>query len=462
MKILYSLFFIFFVFIRTLTAFASPTLSGYLEKDLELKRLALEAQKSNLSLKSTKIDTGFSITLATGTISVYNDGNDYCVKMTPQAKALLPIASNLSVSAQTKIDSSTQNENVTDTKLSLGVDILSGAMLARKLTLMKATRAATVATRNLKNQAVTCEKEYYTQLKSLFSAYSAILKEEKDLYDDKIDFDDTKAKGYSTTSSKYRLAQMKVETDEHSIDVLTRKLQKDCAVFANKCGTTFNDGDTFESFLPMEIPAVTPVDINLFNADTYKDTESALYAHNEGVLSRAADKNFTLKAAAGYTFNNSTIYEDTVDASLTMGVAGLDVTAGLSMPVNSTTPVYTGGVTFTPSEIVKRTYTNKTKKATNETELITIEKARQNYDNVLIDRTKSLIDLLWEKKTNAQSFSLYTDVERDMKQNFDAGFITESAYLSSKTSREDYRINMLINDIDLIIYNDEVKLLFVE
>lgn len=450
------------IFITISAAKAEPTLTGYLEKDLDLKRLALEAEKSNLSLKTTMLDTGFSITLATGTISIYNDGSTYHTKLTPQAKAAIPAASNLTISAQTQLDNGDPIDTVSDTKISLSVDIISSATLDRKLSLIKSKRALTLARRALNNQAITCEKEYYSQLKTLFSAYSAILKEEKDLYDDTIDFEDTKAKGYNPSSSKYRLAQMKVETDEHSIDLKTRKLQKDCAVFANKCGTTFNEGEPFDSFLPKSIEIVEPVNINLFASDTYKETESALYEHDIGILTRRADKLFTLKAGAGYTFNNSTVRQDTVDATLTAGVAGFDIMAGVSLPITSITPLYTAGVTFTPNAILKRVYTNATKKAENETELIAIESARQNYDNVIIERTKSLIDIMWEKRTNTKSFDLYSDVERDMKKNFDAGVITQSAYLSAKTSKEDYRINILINDIDLIIYNDEVKLLFVE
>ena len=55
---------------------------------------------------------------------------------------------------------------------------------------------------------------------------------------------------------------------------------------------------------------------------------------------------------------------------------------------------------------------------------------------------------------------MYTKLESDMAKWLEQGIVTENDYLDAKCSREKARLNIIINAIDLIIYNDEVKLLF--
>lgn len=55
---------------------------------------------------------------------------------------------------------------------------------------------------------------------------------------------------------------------------------------------------------------------------------------------------------------------------------------------------------------------------------------------------------------------MYVQLEKDMTSYFKDGIITESEYLTAFANKELYRIRLLINDIDLIIYNNTTKLLF--
>ena len=93
-------------------------------------------------------------------------------------------------------------------------------------------------------------------------------------------------------------------------------------------------------------------------------------------------------------------------------------------------------------------------------EEIEIQAALNTYEEDVIDRQRSLSDLYWTKQTNQESYEMYISFEQDMKKNLDNGLITESEYLYAYANRELYRIKLLINDIDILIYNNEVKLLF--
>lgn len=453
----FSPFFLFFAFF----AFAEPSFEQYIKNDLELKKLALEVKKETLASESTAIDNGFAIKVSTGTISLYNTGDDINFSFEPSVSATVPHWQNLSL----KVDSSvkiTEGKNDTEnTKIALSLDIISGNNLLRKANLMNADRNVLKAKRNLQDRALSCEKEYYTELKKLFTAFSEITEDKRKLFEDKIDFDDIKAKDYFSSSSKYRLAELKVLSDEHDIKIKTRKLKHDCAVFAVKCSTTFSYDEEIEDFLPKIIENVEPVDVLSFPKETYAKIENAEWTYEYNTIKRKADKNWTLSGNAGYTINNSASSTDTVDVGLETNWKGIGVGASLSFPIESgTQPVYNLTATVDPNSIRKQKRTKKQQDWTSEQELIDIKKANDDYDTDVVERKQALIDIKWSKKTNAESFDMYDSLEKDMLVNFNEGIVTESEYLSSLTNKENYRIKLLIDNIDLIIYNNETKLLF--
>lgn len=78
----------------------------------------------------------------------------------------------------------------------------------------------------------------------------------------------------------------------------------------------------------------------------------------------------------------------------------------------------------------------------------------------MVDQQQSLSDIIWSRQTNAETYEMYVRLEKDMAEYLKAGIITESEYLNAFANREQYRLQLLINDIDLIIYNNTTKLLF--
>ena len=56
---------------------------------------------------------------------------------------------------------------------------------------------------------------------------------------------------------------------------------------------------------------------------------------------------------------------------------------------------------------------------------------------------------------------MYAKLAEELEAWFSQGIVTESEYLSAKTNAELYRVEILINMIDMIIYNDDVKCNFV-
>ena len=437
-------------------------LLSYVEHDAELKNLILAAKKSALSYQSAKIDTGFDVTLSSGsvTLQVNDDGTKLTAK--PSVKMSLPQASNLSVTAQTNFSSESSNTSLSNTSVAVGIDIISSAVISNKLTKLKAERAVTEAQRKIEKRAIAAEKEFYTALKSLLSSINTIMTKRQTLYEDSIDFEAKKVQGYSESSSTYRQAELKVISDQHEIDSAIHSFKYDCVVFYKNCGYDLEIDDKADlmSFVPSGIDEVEPADILKFDKALYTEIENANWTYYINSMERSSKKNYGLSASAGYTFDNSITKSDSIDAGLSGTFGGLTVGAGISLPVKSSqsyiSPAYTLSASLNPNTFRKNSITKKQNVLTEEQELLAIQTAESAYETKVVEFQQKLDTLLWEKKTVEENISMYGGLEKDMAQLYQQGYINETDYLSAKNNLNSSIIKKISNLIDLIIYNDDV------
>ena len=437
-------------------------LLSYVENDAELKNLILAAKKSALSYQSAKIDTGFDVTLSSGsvTLQVNDDGTKLTAK--PAVKMSLPQASNLSVTAQTNFSSESSNTSLSNTSVAVGIDIISSAVISNKLTKLKAERAVTEAQRKIEKRAIAAEKEFYTALKSLLSSINTIVTKRQTLYEDSIDLEAKKVQGYSESSSTYRQAELKVISDQHEIDSAIHSFKYDCVVFYKNCGYDLEIDDKADlmSFVPSGIDEVEPADILKFDKALYTEIENANWTYYINSMERSSKKNYGLSASAGYTFDNSITNSDSIDAGLSGTFGGLTVGAGISLPVKSSqssiSPANTLSASLNPNAFRKHSITKQQNVLTEEQELLAIQTAESAYETKLVEFQQKLDTLLWEKKTVEENISMYGDLEKDMAQLYQQGYINETDYLSAKNNLNSSIIKKISNLIDLIIYNDDV------
>ena len=437
-------------------------LLSYVENDAELKNLILAAKKSALSYQSAKIDTGFDVALSSGsvTLQVNDDGTKLTAK--PSVKMSLPQASNLSVTAQTNFSSESSNTSLSNTSVAVGIDIISSAVISNKLTKLKAERAVTEAQRKIEKRAIAAEKEFYTALKNLLSSINTIMTKRQTLYEDSIDFEAIKVQGYSESSSTYRQAELKVISDQHEIDSAIHSFKYDCVVFYKRCGYDLEIDDKADlmSFVPSGIDEVEPADILMFDKALYTEIENANWTYYINSMERSSKKNYGLSASAGYTFDNSITNSDSIDAGLSGTFGGLTVGAGISLPVKSSqssiSPAYTLSASLNPNVFRKNSITKKQNVLTEEQELLAIQTAESAYETKVVEFQQKLDTLLWEKKTVEENISMYGDLEKDMAQLYQQGYINETEYLSAKNNLNSSIIKKISNLIDLIIYNDDV------
>ena len=442
-------------------------LAGYLNNSLNLRKLAANVEEQTLRDKTVSIDQGMSFELSTGTVSFqFGDGGNFSFK--PNANVTFPQIRNLSVGVSSEMEfGENVKTNVKNTSVTASVDIISRNGKDREISLMKSQRNVVLARRTLQDGFLNAEKEFYTSLKFLYQTQASITRLKKDLYEDELAFNTVKAQGFAKTSSKYRLAQMEVMNDQHNVDVYVHQLERETRVFAAKCGLRYEGKDACE-YLPMEINDVEPIDIMSLPRDSYEEIENAVWDHEIQKMVRDADCNFSLSANSGVTFNNQIRdenYETTLDAGVVFGIygSGLKINAGMNVPASfNQSPVFKMGLSVDPNMFRKAPLEDQLKSVAEEKELTSIRMAHQNYLNDVILQKSTLVDLLWSRDTNLESLDLYTKLETDQRSFYEKGYITESEYRSVQVNLENTRIQTVIDKVNIILYNNQTKLLFVD
>ena len=443
-------------------------LASYLQKDSDLKNLSLELQRARLNRQSTQIDKGFNIKLSTGEMT-FTFGDQSSFKVYPGVSARLPQYNNLGLSLNGQMSIEDGKTSFDNASAALSVDIISSNKANREIALLEAERAVLKAQRNLTSKAIEKEKAFYTSLSKILSSISSIISKQNTLNDDYIDFEKIKLQGYSKTSAAYIKAEMKVLSAEHDLQADIHSLISDYKMFYLDCGYDIEipqDTD-FTQLIPQDIPQVEAVDIASFKKENYSQIEAAVWDQTINQMSRDASTKLTLSANGGYTYKNSvTGGSNTLNAGASVSYEGLGVNAGLNFPIaaqaGSASPALTLGLTCVPTTAKKNKINDQLTQISIEQEEMKVDSAYSSYETAVREKEIKLQNIKWDQETNEKNYQMYLSVEKEMQDYYNRGFISQREYASSTINTIQSEVKGLINRIDLIIYNDEVKTMFVE
>ncbi len=468
----------------------SVLLAGYLANDVTFQKATINEQLAYLTDRTARINNGLAFSISSGTVTVYSDSKGTNVEMKPSATLSIPTANDTSVTASIPVTfqnggtstntTSTVSSNevsIKNASVSLSTGIITGTPLTKKINILEAERKYLEARRSAQDAAVTAEKNFYTALKKLYNYGVSVLTKRSTLYDDTLDLRKLEAQGYSKTASTYLRADLKVRSDQRDVMEAERLLERETAIFATKCGleyekTSDNAFDSAMAFLPFEIPDVEILDPKSFPEEAYSARETAEWNKYIAQLKRDANKAFTLKGNLGYTFNNSYSSSDTVDAGLSMDWKGLSATAGVSVATGnkvfsssstssgSSSPVYKFSLGWNPSTWRLSKITTQQNQLNQMLENVNIKGAKNDYETDIEAKITSISDLQWKKQSYQEEKSMYEKLESDMAKWYKQGIVTENDYLDAKDNADKAQINLLINAIDVILFNDETRLLF--
>lgn len=458
-------------------------LSGYLANDLTFQKAAITAQSASLSLDAAKINNGMSFSISSGTIKIAPSSDGTTVSFEPQAELALPAANDTTISARVPVTIARDDDTaLKDASLEISTGIITGAAKQKKIAVMEAERKLQEAQRGAHDAAITAERDFYAALKKLYNYALNVLTKRSDLYDDELSLRKLQAQGYATLSSTYQKADLRVRSDRRDVAEAERLLERETAVFAQKCGADYvkaadgeNQYDVALAFLPFDIPAVEILNPDAFPAESYAASERAAWNKYIAQLKREADYKLTLKANAGYTFSNAAAQSDTVDAGLAFSWNGLTAKAGVSFATGSTLfgsggtagasagdPLYTLSLAWNPNAWRLAAIDARQDELDAQLEDIAIQSAANDYATDMADKTTEIADLIWAKESYQEEYAMYERLEKDTEAWYRQGIVTESDWRDARDNRSKAQIHLLINAIDVILCNDETRLLFCE
>ena len=464
------LFTLTFLSVTSLFAFTpvstNELLLSYLENDIDLQKATLQAEKANLSYESTLIDNGINVNLSTGSISLRTSKDGLSVKASPTVKLVMPELNNLSISAKTSLTVQQGNSNpVTDTNIALDIDITSNDKLQLEINKETAERNKLTAIRNLETKALEKEKAFYNDLKNILNSYNTIVQAQSKLYNDLKDFESIQAKGYSQSSSKYRTAELQVLSDKNSIESSIKTFINDYILFYKKCGIDIDltYGGNFQELLPTDLTEVELLNVEDFDKEKYIEIENAKWTHEINSKKRKLNSSFSLSVNSGYTFKNSLTNSDTVNLGVNSTIGGANLSLGMNIPTTTDPyPTFTINAGVNPNTFRKNNIKTKQEDLAEQQELLDIQTAEINYDNFVISSKQKYEELLWKEETTKKNYDMYEDLRKDMGDWYKEGVVSESDYLSAITNANLYKVKMLINQIDLLIYNNDITRKFIQ
>lgn len=432
-------------------------LQNYCNQDIQFEELAISYQQAELSHRKTQIDNGVEFSASTGSIKIEFADNQVNTSLSPSISVKIPSLSNteakISVPISIEEDVSMQNAGI-----SLSTEIISSSKANRELTLEKSLRSVEEAQRKLTARIVALEKAFLNELKNLYSLGLDVYEAEEDLLTKQISFEGIKLQGYSTTSPKYRSSQLSVKSAEYDLEKAKRKYSNSLEKFLAACGATELD------IYSLEIPETELLKITDFPKNKFSAIENVVWSNYLNSTSRNNKKDFTLSAntSANFSLMNETM-SSTIGAGLTAAFKGISGNMNFSFPTNDkSNPSVSFSLSWNPNQSKLASISEETSTLQEQQEVLSLKKAEESYIDTVNEYETNRENLLWQYEKNLEEETMYKELAEDTKYWYNEGIVSESEYRQANSNYAKAILSVTSSKIDQLIYNLDLKSLFVE
>lgn len=432
-------------------------LQNYCNQDIQFEELAISYQQAELSHRKTQIDNGVEFSASTGSIKIEFADNQVNTSLSPSISVKIPSLSNteakISVPISIEEDVSMQNAGI-----SLSTEIISSSKANRELTLEKSLRSVEEAQRKLTARIVALEKAFLNELKNLYSLGLDVYEAEEDLLTKQISFEGIKLQGYSTTSPKYRSSQLSVKSAEYDLEKAKRKYSNSLEKFLAACGATELD------IYSLEIPETELLKITDFPKNKFSAIENVVWSNYLNNTSRNNKKDFTLSAntSANFSLMNETM-SSTIGAGLTAAFKGISGNMNFSFPTNDkSNPSVSFSLSWNPNQSKLASISEETSTLQEQQEVLSLKKAEESYTETVNEYETNRENLLWQYEKNLEEETMYKELAEDTQYWYNEGIVSESEYRQANSNYAKAILSVTSSKIDQLIYNLDLKSLFVE
>jgi len=457
---------IFFVAVAESFSY-SELFKSYCASDLQLEELYVSLSQSELSLHKKLLSSDMTWSLATGNteLGIGSDGIDFATS--PSLSLSFPSASNTTIKISSPLSWASSGSDVSFTlsgaSIKASSDFISTKDETEALSIEKSERTVLEAERKIASRELTLEKSFLNELKTLYDGKLSVYEAEQSLLSAQVSLETLTAQGYEKTSLKYKKAEMSLKTAEHKRDQAENSYNSQLALFCAKTGISVT-GD-----FSVDIPDVKLASIYDYPKEKYTAIEAADWNSYINTRNRAIASDFTLSSNEGVSFSkggtNSRSGDDfsaTISAGLTATVKDLAFSAGVDVPINSSKkPSLNLSLTWTPSNKELATVDEMTLENNIKQEAFEKKEAESAYEDAVASYNLKKDNITWEYNMNVEELKMYSEYLDDIENWYKQGLVSRSEYLQAENSYENSYYAVILSKIDKLIYNLELKALFV-
>lgn len=433
-------------------------LQNYCTNDIQFEELVIAYKQAELSYKETEINNGNSVTVSTGSVKLEFAENQVNTSFSPSVTFAIPSLSNTEAKISVPISFENESFSMQNAGISFSTEIISSGKDNRVLTLEKALRSVEEAERKLQTRIIALEKAFLNDLKNLYTLGLSLYEAEENLLSKQISFESIKIQGYSESSPKYRSSLLSVKSAEYDLESAKRKYASSLEKFILACGA--EDLDIYS----LEIPETTLINIKDFEKERFSAIESVNWSNYLKSKSRNNQKEFTLSAntSANFSFVKEK-FSSTLGAGLSAGYKGLSGNININFPTDDkNNPSLTFSVSWNPNQTKIENLEKISSNLEEQTEFLSLKKANQEYLEKVSEYETEKENLLWQYEKNLEEASMYKELAEDAAYWYKEGIVSEAEYRQANTNYAKAVLSVTSSKIQQLIYNLDVKSLFVE
>ena len=444
----------------------SQLLKGYCDSDIQLEELVLSLSQSELSLHKLLVANDATWSISTGDATLGVDGTGLDFSVSPSVSMTFPSASNTSVKVSSPI---TINQTDSSVRFSLSgasvrvsTDFVNPKDESNALSIEKAERSVLEAERKVSARELSVEKAFLNELKTLYNGKLSVYDAEQNVLSAQSSLDVLVAQGYDKNSLKYKKANMSLQTAQHKYDQTVYTYNSNLALFCNKCGIEIPED------FSVDLPDVKLAYVTDYPKEMYSAIESTEWSSYINSRNRSVDSDFSMSSNEGITFNTSSgsdadpSFSATLSAGLTAVIKDVTMSASLEVPINSNKKTsFKIGLSWSPSNKELDTVTELTNANSIKQEEFAKKEAESDYENTVTSYNSKRDNILWEYDQNIEELKMYSDYFDEIEQWYKQGIVNRSEYLQAENSYKDAYYAVAVSKIEKMIYNIEVKSLFV-
>jgi hypothetical protein len=330
------------------------------------------------------------------------------------------------------------------------------------ISIEKAERSVLEAERKVSARELSVEKAFLNELKTLYNGKLSVYEAEQNVFSAQSSLDVLVAQGYEKTSLKYKKAAMSLQSAQHKYDQAVYSYNSNLTLFCNKCGIAVPED------FSVDLPDVKLANVSDYPKESYSAIESASWNSYMNERNRSTNSDFSLSSNEGVSFNTSsgsntnTKFSATLSAGVSAVIKDVTASASLEIPINSDKkPTLRMSLSWSPSNKELDTVTDLTNANAIKQEEFAKREAESKYEDDVATYNSKRDNILWEYDRNVEELKMYSEYFDEIDKWYKQGLVNRSEYQQAQNSYEDAYYAVAVSKIDKMIYNIDVKSLFI-